>query len=126
MMTAQYNSSGKAPSVVLRRTPNARRPKTLASALRLALGLLAAVVVWMCAGLQVVFAQPLRATEPVCGTGLFMFLLITVFCWGVTSFVLSIDCVRMYRGSLSSVFGWVRTLPAAVAVLLTPALLLVR
>jgi hypothetical protein len=52
-----------------------------------------------------------------------MFLLAFAFFWGVTLFALLFDCVQMYRGKLSRPSGWLRTLPAAVAVLLTPAVL---
>jgi hypothetical protein len=97
----------------------------LASAIRFGLGVVATLLVWLAMGLQAVFLQPLKVTvtEPVCGTGLFMFLLAFAFFWGVTLLVLLFDCVQMYRGNLSRPFGWLRTMPAAVTVLLTPAVL---
>ena len=52
-----------------------------------------------------------------------MFLLWCGLFWGVTLLVLLFDGVRMYRGKLPRPFGWLRTLPTAVAVFLTPAVL---
>lgn len=110
---------------ILNSVTASRRSMMLASAIRLGLGVFATLLVWLSIGLQAVFLQPLKVTvtEPVCGTGLLVFLLAVALCWGVTLLALLFDCVQMHRGKLSRSLGWLRTLPAAVAVLLTPAVL---
>ena len=101
---------------------NARGSRKLASGRRLGLGVVATFLVRFSVGLQAVFLRPLKATvaEPMCGTGVFMFLLGCAFLWGVALIARLFDCVQLHRGGLSWRFGWLRTLPAVVAVLATP------
>ena len=102
-----------------------RALKKLAPGIRRGLGVVATLVVWLAVGLQAVFLPPLKSTftEPICGTGVFMFLLWCGFFWGVAVLALLFDGVQMYRGKLSRPFGWLRTLPAAAAVFVAPAVL---
>jgi hypothetical protein len=95
---------------------------TPGSAARLGLGVTATLVVWIAVLLQLVFLQPLkdRGME-LCGTGAAIFTVWLAACWGLTLLVLLYDSIQMYRGRLARPFRWLRTLPAAVAVMLTPA-----
>ena len=99
---------------------------TPGSAARVGLDVTATLVVWIAAFLQFEFLQPLtdRGME-LCGTGAAIFTISLAACWGLTLLVLLYDGIQMYRGRLARPIRWLRTLPAAVAVMLTPAVLFV-
>jgi hypothetical protein len=97
---------------------------TFSSAIRLGLEVTATLVVWIGAFLQLLFVQPLadKGME-LCGTGAAIFTVALATCWGLTLLVLLYDCIQMHRRRLPRPIRWLRTLPAAVAVILTPAVL---
>ena len=66
----------------------------------------------------------IAARDDECGTGAFALLITTGLFWSATLAVLLFDGVQMYRGTLARPLQWLRTLPAAVAVILTLAVLL--
>jgi hypothetical protein len=97
---------------------------TLGSAVRLGLEVTVTLVVWIATFLQFEFLQPLTDRDmELCGTGAAIFTVWLAACWVLTLLVLLYDCIQMYRGRLARPIRWLRTLPAAVAVVLAPAAL---
>ena len=91
---------------------------------RLAASVVATVLVWLSIVLQLEFVQTPR--DGLCGMGTFVFLAGASVLWGVTLATAIFDGIQMSRGRLAPPMLWLRTLPAATAVFVTPATLLSR
>lgn len=78
----------------------------------------------MCVYWQFVILRGLSdSSVEICGTGAAMLTFTFAAFWGMPLVMLLYDAVQSYRGKLPRPIKWLRTLPAATAVLLTPMLL---
>lgn len=79
-------------------------------------------IVWICVLLEVEFISLQSELPPErCGQLELSFLLFLSFLIGVVLLILVHDGIQSYRGRLSGLMKWLRTLPAAVAMLIAVA-----
>ena len=85
----------------------------------------ATLIVWICVFWQFVIVRA-EISEPateLCGAGAAVFSIALLALWGMPLLFLAYDAVQSYRRRLPASIRWLRTLPAATATMLTPAIL---